>query len=230
MRLPGTARSRLSPNDANVLRPIGAQLALATGVERAAQGVELVERAMRLDPLHPPNVASALGFACYYAGCHEKGIVAFKRRASMNVDHHVFLAMSYAQLGRKEEAAVEVAEVLREAPDFAAEAWVERDFFQPGGSSAALFFDGARKAGLPLCAPAAEAARFDPRNRLSECEAERAKAAAPRRNLIRWTMPVPVGLGERRQTAVTAFRHGRQPRAVRISRPKAAAVRARGPC
>ena len=170
----------LSPNDTNVLRPIGAQLALATGVERAAQGVELVERAMRLDPLHPPNVASALGFACYYAGCHEKGIVAFKRRASMNVDHHIFLAMSYAQLGRKEEAAVAVAEVLREEPGFTAEAWVDHDFFQPGGSSAALFFDGARKAGLPLCAPAAEAARFDPRNRLSACEAERARLAAPK--------------------------------------------------
>jgi len=169
----------LSPNDANVLRPIGAQLALATGIERAAEGVELVERAMRLDPLHPPNVASALGFACYYAGCYEKGIVAFKRRASMNLDHRVFLAMSYAQLGRKEEAAVEVAQALREDPSFSAEAWVDRDFFQPGGNSAALFFEGARKAGLPLCAPMAEATRLDPANQLPECEAQRAKLAAP---------------------------------------------------
>ena len=70
--------------------------------------------------------------------------------------------------------------MLREEPGFAAEAWVDDDFFQPGGSSAALFFDGARKAGLPLCATAAEAARFDPRNRLPECEAERAKVTDPK--------------------------------------------------
>ena len=57
---------------------------------------------------------------------------------------------------------------------------MDDDFFQPGGSSAALFFDGARKAGLPLCASAAEATKLDPKNRLPECEAERAKAATPK--------------------------------------------------
>ena len=65
-------------------------------------------------------------------------------------------------------------------PGFTAEAWVDNDFYQPGGSSAALFFDGARKAGLPLCAKPEAAAKFDPRNLLQECEAERAKAAAPK--------------------------------------------------
>ena len=57
---------------------------------------------------------------------------------------------------------------------------MDNDIYQPGGSSARLFFDGARKAGLPLCAPAGEAAKFDPRNRLPECEAERAKVAGPK--------------------------------------------------
>ena len=54
------------------------------------------------------------------------------------------------------------------------------DIYRPGGSSAALFFEGACKAGLPLCAKPEEAARFDPRNRLPGCKAERAKAAAPK--------------------------------------------------
>jgi TolB-like protein/DNA-binding winged helix-turn-helix (wHTH) protein/Tfp pilus assembly protein PilF len=66
----------LSPNDANVLRPIGAQLATALGLDRANQGLELAERAMRLDPLHPAIVASAVGFAAYFAGQHEKAIEA----------------------------------------------------------------------------------------------------------------------------------------------------------
>jgi tetratricopeptide (TPR) repeat protein len=170
----------LSPNDANVLRPVGAQLALALGLERARQGLELTERAMRLDPLHPAIVASAVGFAAYYAGEYEKAIAAFKRKPNLLFDHRMFLAMSYAQLGRAEEAHAEVAEVLRDKPDFAVERYVDDDFFQPGGSSAALFFDGARKAGLPLCASAAEATKLDPKNRLPECEAERAKVATPK--------------------------------------------------
>ncbi len=168
----------LSPNDANVLRPIGAQLATATGVENAAEGVELVDRAMRLDPLHPPNTASALGFACYFAGCWERGIVAFHERDSMTVEHRIYLAMSYAQLGQSQAAAGEVALVRQEDPSFTAEAWVDHDFFQPGGSSAALFFDGARKAGLPLCAQPEDAVRLDPSNRLAECDLLRARAAS----------------------------------------------------
>jgi TolB-like protein/Tfp pilus assembly protein PilF len=169
----------LSPNDANVLRPVGSQLAKALGLDRAQQGLELAEQAMRLDPLHPAIVASAVGFAAYFAGQYEKAIEAFKQKPNPLFDHHAFLAMSYAQLGQTEEAHVEAAEVLRAKPDFSAEEHVDDDFFLPGGTSAALFIDGARKAGLPLCAPAAEAKRLDPRSRLPGCEAERAKLAVP---------------------------------------------------
>jgi TolB-like protein/DNA-binding winged helix-turn-helix (wHTH) protein/Tfp pilus assembly protein PilF len=174
----------LSPNDANVLRPVGSQLAKVLGLDRARQGLELAERAMRLDPLHPAIVASAVGFAAYFAGQYEKAVQAFKKKPNPLFDHHAFLAMSYAQLGRTEEARAEVEDVLRAKPDFSAEGHVDDDFFQPGGSSAALFFDGARKAGLPLCAPATRASRLDARNRLPECEAERAKLATPRRGPV----------------------------------------------
>ena len=88
------------------------------------------------------------------------------------------LALSTAQAGLQDKARRNTDEVLRLEPGFTTEAWVDNDFYQPGGSLAALFFDGARKAGLPLCAEAVAAAKFDPRNRLPECEAERAKATA----------------------------------------------------
>jgi hypothetical protein len=55
---------------------------------------------------------------------------------------------------------------------------VGNGIFQPGGSAAALVVAGTRKAGLPLCAKAAVAARFEPGNRLPACEAERTWAAA----------------------------------------------------
>ena len=103
------------------------------------------------------------------------------RVARPELRRRLSLPGAYAQLGEGREAAAEAAEVLREQPGFSAEAWVNNDFFQPGGSSAALSFDGARKAGLPICATAEVAAKFEPGNRLPECEAERAKVAAPKR-------------------------------------------------
>lgn len=90
------------------------------------------------------------------------------------------LAVSYAQAGRRAEAATQAAEVLRLDPTFTAEAWVGNELYQPGGSSTTLLVDGARKAGLPVCATAAEAAKLAPGNRLPECEARRAGTAAPR--------------------------------------------------
>jgi hypothetical protein len=92
----------------------------------------------------------------------------------------IMLALSAAQAGLRDKARRNAEEVLRLEPGFTAEAWVDNDFYQPGGSSAALFLEGTRKAGLPLCAKSEQAAKFDPRNRLPECEAERAKAAAPK--------------------------------------------------
>ena len=46
--------------------------------------------------------------------------------------------------------------VLKLEPGFSVEAWIDRDFYQPDGSSAALLIDGARKAGLPVCAKPGE--------------------------------------------------------------------------
>ena len=87
------------------------------------------------------------------------------------------LAVSHAQAGQQEKAAAQATEVLKLEPGFTAEAWVENDFYQPGSSSAALLIEGARKAGLPVCA-AEVVVKFEPGHRLPECEAERAKAAA----------------------------------------------------
>jgi cytochrome c-type biogenesis protein CcmH/NrfG len=172
----------LSPNDARVLPLVGTQLPIALGTERAKEGVELNRRAIRLDPLHPPSRWIGLGLVCYFAGEYEQAVEAFRKvpRPALGLEEHVYEALAHAQLGRRAETARAVAEVLREEPGFSAEAWVNGDFFQPGSSSAALFFDGARKAGLPICATAEAAAKFEPGNRLPECEAERARVAAPK--------------------------------------------------
>jgi TolB-like protein/cytochrome c-type biogenesis protein CcmH/NrfG len=171
----------LAPNDATIIRAVGGQLPIALGAERAVQGVELAERALlRLDPLHPPFQWISLGTPLYFAGRYAEAAAAFERIEKHWIETRLMLAVSYAQMGEKEKAAAQAAEVLKEEPGFTAEAWVDNDFYQPGSSSAALLIDGARKAGLPVCATAEVAAKFEPGNRRPECEAERAKAAAPK--------------------------------------------------
>jgi hypothetical protein len=170
----------LSPNDTAVIRPIGTQLPIALGVERARQGVELVERALRLDPFHPVWFAENLGCPLYFAGRYAEAAAEFEKVPDPGLEPRLYLAVSHAQAGEREKAATQAAEVLKIDPGYTAEAWVERDLYEPGSSSATLFLEGARKAGLPLCAPAAEAASVHPENRLPECEAERARVAAGR--------------------------------------------------
>ena len=82
--------------------------------------------------------------------------------------------MSYAQLGRGEDAAAERVAVLKASPGFAAQDAMQADVFRDP-EAIAHFVDGARKAGLPLCTE--DQSRLTPALRLPECEAGRAKAA-----------------------------------------------------
>ena len=137
----------LSPNDASTLRLVGGNLAYALGTERAQEGVELYERAMRLNPYMPAWMTWTLGWAQYFAGQYEQAIETFHKSGETDVDTHVYLSLAYAQLGRKAEAGREVSQVLRQKPDFTAKGWLDR--YHGAASSETLFLDGARKAGLP---------------------------------------------------------------------------------
>jgi TolB-like protein len=170
----------LEPNSVYVIRQIGTELPIMLGVERSAQAVELAERALRLDPLHPSSTWISLGVPLYFAGRYDEAAAALEKIEKHWLESRLMLAVSYAQAGQQEKAAAQAAEVLKLEPGFTAEAWVENDFYQPGSSSAALLIEGARRAGLPACATAEVAAKFEPGHRLPECEAERAKAAASR--------------------------------------------------
>jgi TolB-like protein/class 3 adenylate cyclase len=142
----------LSPNDASTLRLVGGNLAYALGTERAQEGLELYAKALRLNPYMPAWMTWTLGWAQYFAGQYEQAIETFQKSGETDVDAHVYLALAYAQLDRKAEASREVAEVLRQKPDFTAKGWLDR--YNGAVSSEALFLDGARKAGLPIDQPA----------------------------------------------------------------------------
>jgi class 3 adenylate cyclase/TolB-like protein/Tfp pilus assembly protein PilF len=144
----------LAPNDPSLLQDLGANMAYALGTERAADGVELIKRARRLNPLMLAWTLNNLGFASYFAGQYEQGIEALEKSGAPSLETKVFKALTYAQLGRKAEAAREAEAVLEAQPDFTARSWIANDIMEPGGSSEARFLDGARKAGLPIDQPA----------------------------------------------------------------------------
>jgi class 3 adenylate cyclase/TolB-like protein len=144
----------LAPNDPNVVRDVGTMMPYAMGTERAAEGVELIKRALRLNPRAPAWQLSMLGFASYFAGQYEEAIEALKQSGAPNLETRVFEALTYAQLGREADAAREADAILKEKPDFTARGWIANDIYEPGGSSETLFLDGARKAGLPIDEPA----------------------------------------------------------------------------
>jgi adenylate cyclase len=137
----------LSPNEAGVLMTVGVDLGITLG--RAEEGVELIKRAMRLNPHHPEWYIRSLGYALYYAQRYDDAITAYSRLRNRDLSCHLHLALSYAQLGRDIEAAVEAAEVLNLEPDFSARCFAENDYYTYG-PALELFLDGARKAGLPM--------------------------------------------------------------------------------
>jgi tetratricopeptide (TPR) repeat protein len=84
-------------------------------------------------------------------GQYEEAIAALKRCITRNPDilsPHRVLAVIYSELGRKEEAQAEVAEILRISPHASIEDQRER---MPFKDPAVLerILEGLRKAGLP---------------------------------------------------------------------------------
>jgi TolB-like protein/Tfp pilus assembly protein PilF len=144
----------LAPNDSTLLRWVGNNMPYAMGTERAAEGVDLIKRARRLNPLMPAWQINSLGYASYFAGQYEQAIEALETSGTPSLELKVFKALTYAQLGRKADAAREAEAILKEKPDFTARGWIANDIMEPGGTSETLFLDGARKAGLPIDQPA----------------------------------------------------------------------------
>jgi adenylate cyclase len=111
----------LSPNDDEGYANLGFFLNYAGGSEEA---VDLVKRAMRLNPRYPAYYPMILGLAYYVMGRHEEAIAPLQdslSRSPQFLTPHVILVGVYHSLGREEEAQAEAAEVLRLDPKYSAE-------------------------------------------------------------------------------------------------------------
>ena len=92
----------------------------------------------------------------------------------------VFLAVSYARLGRTEEAAEARVKLLEAFPEVSAERMLNEDYVYARQEDEDFFVDGFRVAGLPVCMTTEEIAQFPAAEPRAECQAERAKTVAER--------------------------------------------------
>ena len=138
----------LSPNDADQLVGLGYILNWAGRPEEA---IGLVKKAMRLNPMYPAYYLWELGHAYFLTGRYEEAIETLKRVLDRNryfLPAHFYLAASYSEIGREEEARAEVVEIERlKSPQDSLEARRQR---LPYKDQAVLerLFDSLRKAGL----------------------------------------------------------------------------------
>jgi adenylate cyclase len=136
---------QFNPNNADIMADIVWPL---NAVGRTEEAIASVERAIRLNPRHPDWYLWNYGGALYFIGRYEDAVATLNRMPHHNLETRIILAMSYAQLGRMDEAKREIVEVLKLDPDASIRSLDERWNFQDA-SVRAHYQQGLRRAGLP---------------------------------------------------------------------------------
>ena len=134
----------LNPNDAGLMAHMADAL---TYVGRSEDAVELAKEAVRLNPNCPEFYYQNLAAAYYLLHRYDEALVTLQQIA-VPADARRQLAITYAQLGRLEEAHAEANEFLKFYPNFSIKRWAKTE---PYTNPADLehYIDGLRKAGLP---------------------------------------------------------------------------------
>ena len=121
---------------------------LLTWLGRPEEGIDWIRRAMQLNPYHPERYWSHLGRAYYVARRYAEAAQAFARISAPDHTHHAFLAAALAQMGDATAAAAHAQQVIRKAPGFSAEAYLETLHYQRV-TDREHHREGLLKAGLP---------------------------------------------------------------------------------
>jgi len=137
----------LNPNDADAIAQLGSVLSFAG---KPKEGIELVKTAMRLNPMYPVSYLFNLGHAYMLAGRYEEAVAALTRVLHRNPDFHpahIYLAITYSELGRAAEAQAEGGEFAGKSSPMSWEDWRQR---LPYKDEAVIkhFFDVLRKVGV----------------------------------------------------------------------------------
>jgi adenylate cyclase len=120
-------------------------------VGQPTKAIEIAKTQMRLDPFHPHFAPLIAGIAHYLLKEHSEAQRWLREATGRAPNHqygHAFLAATYAQLGRLEDARAEAAEVLRVNPKYTIGTQMRVAILKRSEDSNHLI-DGLRKAGLP---------------------------------------------------------------------------------
>lgn len=168
-----TKAEQLAPNNADILILIAWYLPAFGESQRA---VELADRAVLLNPLHPDWYRQALANVYFYGRQFEKSAGYARTVKQPFALDKAFEAMALAYLGKREEAFGAASQVKKLGADWNAEQYLS-DIGGYAEAEAELFVEGARKAGLPACV-ANDAAQQPNFVRVKSCDAQRNKAAS----------------------------------------------------
>ena len=101
-----------------------------TWIGQAEQGIEWIQKAMRLNPYHPERFWSHLGRAYFVARRYGEAVKAFQRISQVDHSHLAFLAACCAQLGDAAAAKGATQELLQRAPDFSIERFIATQHYK----------------------------------------------------------------------------------------------------
>ena len=136
----------LNPNDDLIVVQKGEIL---TWLGQPEEGIPWIQKAMRLNPFHPPRFWSHLGRAYFVARRYGEAVEAFKRIGTPDQFVHAFLAACYAQLGDGAAAGMHAKEVLSLNAVFSWGATLLPVLHYKRESDLAHHRDSILKAGLP---------------------------------------------------------------------------------
>jgi adenylate cyclase len=115
----------LAPNDFHVLYGFGVVLYKAGKFE---QGIEILKKAMRLNPSKMVTIMWSLAEAQLVARRYEESVETSNQAATRQPESiypHILLAAAYSAIGRQEEAKTEAARVMQINPMFTVSDWMK---------------------------------------------------------------------------------------------------------
>jgi adenylate cyclase len=136
----------LNPNDDLIVVQQGEVL---TWIGQPEEGIPWIQKAMRLNPFHPPRFWNHLGRAYFGARRYAEAAQAFQRISAPDQFHHAFLAACHAQLGDAAAARRHAAEVLNRNAQFGWNATFAPVLYYRDEKDIAHHRDAVVKAGLP---------------------------------------------------------------------------------
>jgi adenylate cyclase len=136
----------LNPNDDLIVVQQGEIL---TWLGQPEEGIPWIQKAMRLNPYHPPRFWNHLGRAYFVARRYAEAVDAFKRITAPDQFHHAFLAACHAQMEDVAAVANHAGQVLKRNPRFTWTDTLAPTLHYKRASDLAHHHEGLRKAGLP---------------------------------------------------------------------------------